>query len=85
MRNAVMSGYGAATVVVEASWKSGAKMQARLALEHGRIVFLWKSLLEHDWARAYAERPGAHVVESADDVLEGLQSSDLSEVHLSWS
>ena len=48
MRNAVMSGYGAATVVVEASWKSGARMQARLALEHGRTVFLMESLMEHD-------------------------------------
>ncbi|WP_196449157.1 DNA-processing protein DprA [Planomonospora sp. ID82291] len=31
MRNAVMSGYAAATVVVEAPWKSGARIQARLA------------------------------------------------------
>ena len=36
MRNAVMSGYAAATVVVEAAYGSGARMQARLALEHGR-------------------------------------------------
>jgi len=26
-------------VVIEADWKSGARMQARLALEHGRQVF----------------------------------------------
>ncbi len=69
MRNAVMSGYAAATVVVEASWKSGARMQARLALEHGRPVLLLRSLLVHDWARDYAEKPGALVVDSVDDVL----------------
>lgn len=72
MRNAVMSGYAAATVVVEAPWKSGARMQARLALEHGRTVFLMRSLLEHDWAREYASRPGAVVVSGIDDVLAGL-------------
>ena len=58
MRNAVMSGYALATVVIEAAYRSGARMQARLALQHGRHVFLMRSLLEHDWARNYAQRPG---------------------------
>jgi DNA processing protein len=69
MRNAVMSGYAAATVVVEAAYRSGARMQARLALEHGRPVFLLSSLMDHDWAQEYARRPGAYVVHSARDVL----------------
>jgi DNA processing protein len=69
MRNAVMSGYAAATVVVEAAHRSGARMQARLALEHGRPVFLLDTLLEHDWAREYAARPGTRVVRDADEVL----------------
>jgi DNA processing protein len=73
MRNAVMSGYAAATVVIEAGWKSGARMQARLALEHGRPIFLLDSLLEHDWAREYARRPGAFVVSDVDDVVEDLR------------
>lgn len=47
MRNIVMSGFGLATVVIEASARSGAKMQARFALEHGRRVFLHRLLLEH--------------------------------------
>jgi len=52
MRNVVMSGLSLATVVVEASETSGAKMQARVALEHGRAVFLRRSLVEsHGWAR----------------------------------
>lgn len=72
MRNAVMSGYASATVVVEAAARSGARMQARLALEHNRPVFLLKSLMVHDWAREYEARPGTTVVNDADEVLEGL-------------
>lgn len=73
MRNAVMSGFARATVVVEASRTSGAKMQARLALEHGRPVFLLGSLLEHEWARDYATRPGTYVIDEADAVVEHLE------------
>lgn len=54
MRNVVMSGLSLATVVVEASDTSGAKMQAGIALRHGRTVFLLQSLVEsHQWARDY--------------------------------
>ena len=73
MRNVVMSGLALGTVVIEASHTSGAKMQARFALEHGRPVFLLESLLAHEWAREYAERPGAHVVAGADDVVERVE------------
>jgi len=45
MRNAVMSGMGVGTVVIEASKTSGAKMQARLALEHGKRLFLVDTLV----------------------------------------
>jgi DNA processing protein len=69
MRNAVMSGYAAATVVIEAPWRSGARIQARLALQHGRPVVLPRELLEHDWAREYAERPGVFVVDNTDELL----------------
>ena len=75
MRNAVMSGFASATVVIEAAWKSGARMQARLALEHGRQVFLMEQLREHDWARDYAERPGASFVSSASEILDHLDRS----------
>jgi DNA processing protein len=72
MRNAVMSGIARATVVVEATYTSGARMQARLALEHGRPVVLMESLLEHEWARTYAERPGVYVVAEVADVVDRL-------------
>jgi DNA processing protein len=81
-RNAVMSGLTRATVVVEAGNKSGARMQARLAIEHGRPVFLLRSLLQHQWALTYAsERPGTYVVDEGSEVvqhLERLYSEDLS-------
>lgn len=81
-RNAVMSGFARATVVVEAGQKSGARMQARLAIEHGRPAFLLRSLLEHQWASTYAEqRPSTYVVDSGEEVvshLERLYSDDLA-------
>lgn len=72
-RNAVMSGFARATVVVEASHTSGARMQARLALEHGRPVFLLRSLLEHEWARKYEQRPGVYVVDTGAEVVSHLE------------
>lgn len=84
MRNAVMSGYAAATVVVEAAYRSGARMQARLALEHGRPVFLLSSLLDHDWAQDYAQRPGAHVVHDAEGVLAVLDGILTPPAELVW-
>jgi DNA processing protein len=80
-----MSGYSAATVVIEAAWKSGARMQARLALEHGRAVFLMRSLLEHDWALDYAQRPGATVIDDVDDIVKRLQTTLASHDELVWS
>ncbi len=69
MRNAVMSGISLATVVVEASDTSGARMQARLARAQGRPVFLLASLVERQqWARDYAALPGTQVVRSPDEL-----------------
>jgi DNA processing protein len=76
-RNITMSGISQGTVVIEASSTSGAKMQARFALEHGKRVFLLRSLVEaHDWAAEYATRPGAHVVENVENVVEALLPAD---------
>ena len=71
-RNAVMSGIAQGTVVIEASSTSGAKMQARLALEHGKRVFLLRRLVtDQEWARNYLDR-GAIKVADVDQVLEHL-------------
>jgi len=72
-RNVVMSGMAAGTVVVEASATSGAKMQARLALEHGKRLFLPETLVaSQDWAASYAARPGVTVVRDPGDILSEL-------------
>lgn len=73
MRNAVMSGLTLATVVVEASQTSGARLQARLALGQGRPVFLLESLLEQEWAKEYAARPGTHVVSTPDEITAAVE------------
>jgi DNA processing protein len=85
MRNAVMSGYSLATVVVEAAYRSGARMQARLALEHGRRVFLMRSLLVHEWAQGYAARPNTTVVDGPDDVIRELDSLVPAVGELTWT
>jgi DNA processing protein len=70
MRNAVMSGISLSTVIVEASETSGARVQARLGLAHGRPVFLLGSLVTTQaWAREFAHRAGVQVVETPADLI----------------
>ncbi len=76
-RNVVTSGMSQGTVVIEASATSGAKMQARLAIEHGKQVFLLRSLVtEREWARRYLQRPRVHEVSDVADILRLLRSPD---------
>jgi len=71
MRNRTMSGLALGTVVVEASHTSGARMQARIALEHGKRVFLVRGLVtDEPWAKRYRNHAGASEVSSVDDVLD---------------
>jgi DNA processing protein len=73
MRNAVMSGISLATVIVEASETSGARVQARRALAHGRPVFLLGYLAEtQPWAREFTTRPGVCVIQGPSDLLAAL-------------
>lgn len=72
-RNVTMSGIAQGTVVIEASSTSGAKMQARIALEHGKKVFLIRSLTEQqEWARTYVDTRGAIAVDDVTDVVAAL-------------
>jgi DNA processing protein len=68
MRNGVMSGLALATTIVEAAQTSGSRMQARLALAHGRPVLLMQWLLTQAWARELAARPGTHVIRDPYEV-----------------
>jgi DNA processing protein len=75
-RNGVMSGLSRGTVIVEAGPRSGTRVQARLALAHGRPVFLATELFGQEWARDLARRPGVHVVDSPAQVLAILDRGD---------
>jgi DNA processing protein len=73
LRNVVTSGLALGTVVVEAHGRSGARLQARICLEHGKRLFLVRSLvLQEAWAQSYAKHPATTVIDSVDDVLEAV-------------
>lgn len=72
-RNVVMSGLALGTVIIEASVRSGARIQARKALGHVRPVLLWHALLEQEWARELSERPGVHVIHSIAHAVEVME------------
>lgn len=68
-RNVVTSGISQGTVVIEATSTSGAKMQARLALDHGKKVFLIHSLVtSQQWAKEYVIQRGAIEVADVEEV-----------------
>ena len=79
MRNATMSGYGLATIVAEAGEHSGTRIQARLAIQHGRPVVLARWVAENtEWGSALAGRPGVRVVEglrALERVVDDIMSS----------
>lgn len=69
MRNASMSGYGVATVVVQAGEHSGTRIQARQAQKHGRPVILRDTVVnETQWGRRLAGQPGVYVASTVDEV-----------------
>ncbi|HLY49563.1 MAG TPA: DNA-processing protein DprA [Solirubrobacteraceae bacterium] len=79
LRNATMSGLALATVIVEATATSGARVQARHALAHGRPVLLAESLLGQPWAQDLASRAGIHVFATPREVpavVERVSSTD---------
>ena len=65
--------------MIEASKTSGAKMQARLAIEHGKRVFLVRRLVTSQAGRGYVDDRGAIEVTSVDDVLQRLRSPEAIE------
>lgn len=74
MRNASMSGYGLATIVIEAGEHSGARIQARLAREHGRPVILSTRVAgETQWGRAMIGEPGVYVASSVGELRDVVQ------------
>jgi DNA processing protein len=73
MRNATMSGYGLATIVIEAGERSGSRVQARQAAHHGRPVILSRSVVDStSWGKAMSDAPWVHVVGSEPDLGEAI-------------
>ena len=63
--------------MIEASSTSGAKMQARLALEHGKKVFLISSLVTtQPWAKTYVDERGAIEVSDVDEMIAQLAAPE---------
>ncbi len=74
-RNAIMSAYAAATVIVEAGERSGTRIQAREAVAHGRPVILNSSVvLSTTWGRELLDAPGVYVAASADEAIEHVRT-----------
>ncbi|PWK74752.1 DNA processing protein [Streptomyces sp. CG 926] len=78
-RNVVTSGSALGSIVIEASRTSGAKMQARIAYEHGKRVFLLRSLVaQESWAAKMVAVGRAVEVATLEDVLERLDTAPAS-------
>ena len=70
MRNAVMSGYGLASFIVEAGETSGTRAQTRLALGHGRAVILAPRVATStSWGQEAAHTHAAVVAASSSELL----------------
>lgn len=80
-RNAVSSGMSLATLVVEATARSGARLQGRLARQQGRVLLLAEALVRVEpWARALVEGGSALAVTGAGDVLDALRGPTLQDI-----
>jgi DNA protecting protein DprA len=75
MRNVTMSGLGRASIIVEAGERSGTRVLARAAVEHGRAVILTDAVVNAtDWGKQLVGRPGVYVAGSTSEVMSIVES-----------
>jgi DNA processing protein len=69
-RNGVISGLSAASLIVEATERSGSRNEADHAIEQGRPVLLWEpAFRDQQWAQHYAQNDQVHMVRSIEEVI----------------
>ena len=70
MRNAIMSAYASASLVLPAADRSGARLPARVAGEQGRQVFLYDPIMKHEsWAQEAVQKGKAKFVNTLQDIV----------------
>ena len=78
-RNRLIACLSLGTLVVEAAQRSGSLLTARLAIRTGRAIFALPGSIHSPLSRGCHEliRRGAHLTETPDDILKGLNFSSL--------
>lgn len=78
MRNAVMSGYGVATIVMAAQEKSGTRHQVQAAVKHGRkVIFTGTVANTVSWAHKLVQSGKATSVPSLEEAVEAVKAAML--------